>query len=206
MIHLATEEGGNIFLTGKAGTGKSWTNRRIVSRFNIAEGKTIYVTASTGIAAINVGGITVNKFGGFGLGEDYSDFDRVMDKKVMHKIQKVRLLIDEISMLDGHLFDVLECMISIIRNYHAVKERIKEIKEMIVGQVGTEGNSIMSQLMLDMRCKILADIRPWGGLQLIAVGDFFQLPPIPNSSTSPVLNNDFLSLWDEKRELKIGRQ
>ena len=47
--------GENLFLTGKAGTGKSWATKRILKRFE-EDGKIIHLTAPTGIAAINIGG------------------------------------------------------------------------------------------------------------------------------------------------------
>jgi hypothetical protein len=55
--------GGNLFLTGKAGTGKSWTSRQIRARL---VGKRLWVVAPTGVAAINVDGMTVHAWGGFG--------------------------------------------------------------------------------------------------------------------------------------------
>lgn len=91
--------GQNIFLTGKAGTGKSWTTRKIVDNCR-HENQVIHVTAPTGIAAINVNGITIHAWGGFGLGEYYTDFDKMMDPTVMEKIRKTDvLLIEEISMV-----------------------------------------------------------------------------------------------------------
>jgi hypothetical protein len=221
-IGLAAE-GKNIFLTGKAGTGKSWTTRKIVDACrSSADGKkkVIHVTAPTGIAAINVNGRTIHSWGGFGLGEYYTDFGRMMDKEIMKKIRDTdTLLIDEISMIDGHFFDVLECMISIIRCYDMLDERIKDIKKIgntisedAGGTTQNSPNSIMSPYMLEMR-RTWGDIEPWGGMQLIVVGDFFQLPPIPNSSRNigsrggnvgVLLENDELS--ETEYNLKIGRQ
>ena len=63
----AAGRGDNLFLTGKAGTGKSKTTEQIVAQFAEAN-KVIHVTAPTGIAAINVDGITINSWGKFGLG------------------------------------------------------------------------------------------------------------------------------------------
>ena len=80
-------------------TGKSWTTRKIVDNCR-HENQVIHVTAPTGIAAINVNGITIHAWGGFGLGEYYTDFDKMMDPTVMEKIRKTDvLLIEEISMV-----------------------------------------------------------------------------------------------------------
>lgn len=215
-------QGKNVFLTGKAGTGKSWTVRRIVRSVSGSSNKSsfMHVTAPTGIAAINVDGVTIHSWGGFGLGEYYSDFDRMMDKSIMEKICKTKaLLIEEISMLDGHLFDVLECMVSIIRYYDDVKDRLKDMRKESrrihedAGGTSKDAyeNSIINPYILEMRWEMLGDIPPWGGLQLIVVGDFFQLSPVPNSRSGDngdgnevLLENE--ELWESEYNLKIGRQ
>ena len=66
-VKLANE-GFNLFLTGRAGTGKSWTTKCIIDDFT-KRGRTIYTTAPTGIAACNVDGVTIHHWGRFGLGE-----------------------------------------------------------------------------------------------------------------------------------------
>ena len=72
--------------------------------------KIIYVTAPTGIAAVNVGGLTIHHWARFLLGEHYEDFNNMLSEHTMKMIRNTdTLLIDEISMLDGHLFDCLEC-------------------------------------------------------------------------------------------------
>lgn len=73
--------GENIFLTGRAGTGKSWTTRQMVNKLQKQE-KVVHVTAPTGMAAINVNGSTIHRWGGFGLGQYYEDFDKMMGKIV----------------------------------------------------------------------------------------------------------------------------
>jgi hypothetical protein len=94
-IGLAAE-GKNIFLTGKAGTGKSWTPRKIVAACRSR--KKIHITAPTGIAAINVNGRTIHSWGGFGYGEYMQDFDKMMGPETMKKIRDTdTLLIDLIS-------------------------------------------------------------------------------------------------------------
>lgn len=107
--------GENMFLTGRAGTGKSWTTRQMVKQLR-KQDKVVHVTAPTGMAAINVNGITIHRWGGFGLGQYYEDFDRMLGAKNKDRIRKTDALIfDEISMLSGHLFDVLEFAVAIVK-------------------------------------------------------------------------------------------
>ena len=210
-INLA-QRGRNIFVTGKAGTGKSFTIKSIVS---VLSHKVLYVTAPTGIAAINVNGMTFHSWGGFGIGEYYGDFDKMMDKTTMDRIRKTDvLLIDEISMVDGHLMDTLECMVSIICHYDTIKERVREIQsqhleDTTVSSSSSSSKSIMSELMLDKRFLPedqggLGDIPPWGGIQLIVVGDFFQLPPIPNKADKGLQYEDLMHTREDR--LKVGMQ
>ena len=200
-IKLASD-GENIFLTGRAGTGKSWVTKKIVDKF-CKENKIIHVTAPTGIAAINVGGVTINSWGNYHLGNYYDDFDRMWEEKTSGAIRNMHtLLIDEISMLDGHTFDVLECMVTILRCYDKVKDKIPLIK----ADAGTDHT--ISDLMLDLRWDSnsdlgLGDLPPFGGMQLIMVGDFFQLSPVPNGFDVLMLNEN---LSEGDVDLKVGRQ
>ena len=66
-IALANQ-GHNVFLTGRAGTGKSWATKRIIEDF-AKNNKTCHATAPTGIAAINVDGTTIHNWGHFNLGQ-----------------------------------------------------------------------------------------------------------------------------------------
>ena len=68
--------GQNVFITGSAGTGKSYLLNYIVQELKMkyeqesgSSGESVFVTAPTGIAAINVGGTTIHSFAGIGLGE-----------------------------------------------------------------------------------------------------------------------------------------
>lgn len=135
--------GTSLFLTGGAGTGKSFTLKKIVAELQARHGEDqVMVTASTGIAACHLGGTTVHSFAGVGLAKEKIN---ELETKVKKNRQSVRrwlecqvLIIDEISMLDGALFDVLEQLARRIRK----------------------------------------DSAPFGGIQLILCGDFFQLPPV----------------------------
>ena len=140
--------GQSIFFTGSAGTGKSFLLRRIIvalkskmAALNLPNG--VVVTAPTGIAACNVGGVTLHSFGGIGQGREPRDKLLAIVKRSSAAKNRWRdaavLVIDEISMLDGGLFDKLDY----------IARRVREKED-----------------------------RPFGGIQLILAGDFFQLPPV----------------------------
>jgi len=133
------ESGENVFLTGGAGVGKSTVIREFVSKLNPKEFPTL---ASTGAAAVLLGGRTFHSFFGVGILEGGVDatFERAMkNKNLIKRLKKVEgFILDEVSMIPGKALALAE-MIS------------REARE--------------SSL-------------PWGGLRVIAVGDFAQLPPV----------------------------
>lgn len=145
-VERSVLDGDSIFLTGNAGTGKSFLLHHLIKnlkkKHNEDDVNHVYVTASTGIAALNVNGSTVHSFAGIGLGNDEMD---ILKKKVLkNKMARGRwertkvLIIDEISMISGELFSKLESLARIIKK----------------------------------------NDKPFGGIQLIICGDFFQLPPV----------------------------
>ncbi len=135
---LLTETNDNIFLTGFAGSGKSF----LVNQFIEQAGYEIPVLASTGAAALLVRGRTFHSF--FCLGAMQERDELIIQKALSNRklISRLRacttIIIDEISMLNGRALNV--------------------------------ANQIAQQV-----CD--AD-EPWGGIRIIAVGDFAQLPPI----------------------------
>lgn len=132
----------NIFLTGPAGTGKTYVIDYIRKYFK--EKRNIAVTSSTGISAINIRGRTLHSWAGVGLGDKTVDI--LVEKITKNYHSKMRwrkvslLIIDEISMISPELFDKLEYIARIIRKNN----------------------------------------KPFGGIQLIITGDFYQLPVVKN--------------------------
>jgi len=132
----------NTFYTGSAGTGKSVVLRKLVKKLQHVYGDKVGITASTGMAACNINGSTVHKFLGIGIGQG-SAFEiskRIKrNQMVLRRWQSLKvLIIDEISMIDGILFD-----------------KVNEIAKLLRG-----------------------NRKPFGGIQLVCTGDFFQLPPV----------------------------
>lgn len=129
----------NVCITGAAGTGKSFMLSLIKEHF-----PNIHITASTGVAAVNVGGVTIHSWAGLSNGS--LPLEQIVNfilsgpgTKIRRQIKKAKILaIDEISMISAQVFDLLN-------------QVLKSVKE----------NDL-----------------PFGGVQLIILGDFFQLPPV----------------------------
>ena len=113
-------KGRSFFLTGAAGTGKSFTISSIVSEL-MSGGKKVNIVATTGIAALNVRGTTIHRWTGLGIARESVD-------ELIHKIMSRRnatarrrwqttnvLIIDEVSMLEPEYFAKLEQVAKIVR-------------------------------------------------------------------------------------------
>ncbi len=133
--------GKNVFLTGSAGAGKTYTINQYLHYLR-ARDVAVAVTASTGIAATHMNGMTIHSWAGIGISNELTAKDIARIKKrtvVAERIERTKVLvIDEISMLHRQQFELI----------NQVLQAIKE-------------NTL-----------------PFGGIQLLVAGDFFQLPPI----------------------------
>ena len=103
--------GANVFLTGEPGSGKTHTLSAYI-KWLTERGIEPSVTASTGIAATHVGGMTIHSWSGIGILDELSahDLDRILSKEhVVKRIQKAHVLIlDEISMLSGGTLSMVD--------------------------------------------------------------------------------------------------
>ncbi|KAK9463315.1 ATP-dependent DNA helicase-like protein [Lipomyces oligophaga] len=146
VIKMVCQDKKSLFFTGSAGTGKSVLLRKIIENLRLAMGEGVAVTASTGLAACNIGGTTLHSFAGIGLGRENVEslLKRVRRNRIaQNRWKKTKvLIIDEISMVDGALFDKL----------NIIAQKIRKVD------------------------------KPFGGIQLVLTGDFFQLPPVGNES------------------------
>lgn len=170
VLNLVTDQKKSVFFTGSAGTGKSVLLRETIKvlrdRYK-REPDRVAVTASTGLAACNVGGVTLHSFAGIGLGkEPVPELVKKIKRNSKAKTRWMRtkvLIVDEVSMVDGDLFDKLEGIARAIRN----------------------------------------NGRPFGGIQLVITGDFFQLPPVPDYGKVAKFSFD-AATWNTSIEHTIG--
>ena len=142
--------GRSVFLTGKAGTGKTTFLREVVA----SSSKRVVVVAPTGIAAINAGGVTIHSFFQLPLHpfipgiKVESKFAFSKEKRSIIKTIDV-LVIDEISMVRSDLLDAVD---SVLRRF---RDRSK----------------------------------PFGGVQLLMIGDLQQLTPVVTDEEAQLLSN-----------------
>ncbi len=135
----------SVFITGRAGTGKS----TLLDYFRNNTGKKVVVLAPTGVAALNVSGQTIHSF--FAFRPDIT-LDRV--KKLPARKQALiknldAVIIDEISMVRADLLDCVDRALRINRDFPEL---------------------------------------PFGGVQMIMIGDLYQLPPVVTGSEKPAFS------------------
>lgn len=135
-------DGESVLLTGAAGSGKTYVLQKFIKQVR-KQGKSVAVTATTGLAATHLNGSTIHSWSGIGIHHILSPkFAETLSRSRRDTIQKADvLIIDEISMLHDYRLD-----------------------------------------MVDDVCRAVREsAEPFGGLQVILCGDFFQLPPINRS-------------------------
>ena len=139
----------NLFISGSAGTGKSFLIQQIAQLLgkvndDCLNSSTIHITSTTGIGACGIGGVTIHSFAGINslppTTKDQIKFHLRMKPTLKKKWRKAKcIIIDEISMLDSSLWVHLDQTARIARGHLS---------------------------------------SPFGGIQIIAIGDFCQLPPV----------------------------
>ena len=139
--------GVSIYLTGSAGSGKTYLLNQYIQYLKEHD-IPVAITASTGIAATHMNGMTIHGWSGIGIREFLTekDMEDLEERQYLWKrFEKARvLIIDEVSMLHAHRLDMVE----------RICRRFKR------------------------------NDAPFGGLQVILSGDFFQLPPISKQTES----------------------
>ena len=143
-LDLLENSSKNVFVTGRAGTGKS----TLLEYFRLHTKKKIVVLAPTGVAALNVNGQTIHSFFGFKPDINLAKVKKIKPRKGKPNIYKKieAIVIDEISMVRADLLDCVDKFLRLNR-----------------------GNGL-----------------PFGGLQMIFIGDLYQLPPVITSQEKDI--------------------
>jgi len=148
-LKIMEETGKHVFITGRAGTGKS----TLLNYFCNHTDKKAVILAPTGVAAVNVGGQTIHSFFGFKPDVTLSAIRKKFknDKKNLYKKLET-VVVDEISMVRA---DLLDCVDKFLRLN------------------GPDGK------------------QPFGGVQMIFIGDLYQLPPVVTSHEREIFREHY---------------
>ena len=147
----------SLFLTGKAGTGKTTFLREVVRYTK----KKCIVLAPTGIAAVNAGAMTIHSFFQFGLGPFVQG---VIEPKSDFRINKSKL------------------------------ELIRHLQLLIIDEVSMVRADLMDHIDVELR-RIRRNSKPFGGVQLLMIGDLQQLPPIAHGGEDDLLRQYYKTLY-----------
>lgn len=151
--------GHNVFLTGAAGSGKTYLLNQYISYLR-SHSISVGITASTGIAATHMGGTTIHSWSGMGIRAAMSD------KEIQELFKRPYL-----------------------------RNRFKNTKVLIIDEISMLHSFRLE--LVDMICRAFKrNDYPFGGMQVIMCGDFFQLPPVAKKDE----NGDFVTKsvsWQE---------
>ena len=149
-LQLLEQTPAHVFLTGRAGTGKS----TLLQYFRATTKKTLAVLAPTGVAAVQVQGQTIHAFFGFGPDITVAKVRHRRDRESALFKRLQTIVIDEISMVRA---DLLDCIDAFLR--------------------------------LNGRAPSL----PFGGIQMVFIGDLYQLPPVVPPAEEAVFRTHYPS-------------
>ncbi|KXN81113.1 ATP-dependent DNA helicase PIF1 [Leucoagaricus sp. SymC.cos] len=166
-VYERVKAGKNVFFTGSAGTGKSVLLREIIKlkRNLLYYPEAVAITASTGIAAINIGGVTLHSWAGIKLGGEPVErfvgkirYQRLFEPVLKRWKEVQTLIIDEISMIDGALFDYLEEIARGLRKSSLPFGGIQQVRLIEIGNpLMTLPFLAFANMLNEMRCGEMQD-------------------------------------------------
>ena len=169
------ETGISVFLTGKAGTGKTTFLKHIVENC----GKRLAVVAPTGVAAVNAGGVTIHSF---------------FQLPLCPYLPDVKELVTEYQMPE--------------KNRSLRKDRVKILRTLellIIDEISMVRADILDAIDATLK-RYRKNDRPFGGVQLLMIGDVQQLPPVVTESEKPFMDQVYPSpfFFNSRAFRKLG--
>lgn len=172
VLRFVNQTHKNIFLTGKAGTGKTTLLRKIIQTTH----KNTVVVAPTGIAALNAGGVTIHSLFQFPFASFIPD---EFDTPVVNDYVRI----ENRTTLKKH-FSMRGTKLNIIRN----------MELLIIDEVSMLRADLLDAIDFQLRT-IRRDQRPFGNVQVLFIGDLLQLPPVVKNQEWDILRNYYPSMF-----------
>src|SRR5690606_20786439 len=152
----------NIFLTGKAGTGKT-TFLKYIRQHSY---KKMAVAAPTGVAAMNAGGTTLHALFWLPFGMYIENYEPAWND-------------------DNHIYNRSR-LFSKIKLTKQRRALLREIELLVIDEVSMVRADLLDAIDAILR-SVRSDARPFGGLQLLFIGDMYQLPPVVKDREREIL-------------------
>ena len=151
IFHLVEFTNRNVFLTGKAGTGKTTFLNEFVKKTR----KNHIILAPTGIAAINAGGVTIHSM--FGL--------------------PLRTFIPTLERIDENLGNNIQDLVGHFKYRKQKLKLLREVELIIIDEVSMLRADVLDMMDFSLR-HIRRNAQRFGGVQMLFIGDLYQLPPV----------------------------
>jgi len=172
VLKFINQTNHSIFLTGKAGTGKTTLLRQIISTTH----KNTVVVAPTGIAALNAGGVTIHSMFQLAPGSFVPDPTFEPDYSSGFKIDSIASL--------GKTFKMSGIKQSVIR----------AMDLLVIDEVSMLRADLLDAMDFVMR-RVRRKEQPFGGVQVLFIGDLLQLPPVVKNEEWHVLKNYYQGVF-----------
>ncbi|MFE2864174.1 helix-turn-helix domain-containing protein [Sphingobacterium multivorum] len=161
----------NVFITGKAGTGKT-TFLKYIREHSY---KKMAITAPTGVAAMNAGGTTLHSLFWLPFGTFIEDYELRWDEQDSHIYNKLRLF----------------STIKLTKQRRAI---LQELELLVIDEVSMVRADTLDAINVILQ-SVRRDMRPFGGLQVLFIGDLYQLPPVVKDAEWNVLRDHYSSVF-----------
>lgn len=161
----------NLFITGKAGTGKT-TFLKYIREHSY---KKMAITAPTGVAAMNAGGTTLHSLFWLPFGTFVEDYELRWDEQDSHIYNKSRLF----------------STIKLTKQRRAI---LQELELLVIDEVSMVRADTLDAINVILQ-SVRRDMRPFGGLQVLFIGDLYQLPPVVKDTEWTILRDHYSSVF-----------
>ena len=172
ILRLINHTNTNIFLTGKAGTGKTTLLKKIIQTTH----KNTVVVAPTGIAALNAGGVTVHSMFQLAPGGYIPDTTFISDPNDGIKLESIASL-------------------SKTFNMSGLKQAVlRSLDLLVIDEVSMLRADLLDAMDFVLR-RVRRNEQPFGGVQMLFIGDLLQLPPVVKNEEWRVLQNYYQGMF-----------
>lgn len=168
-VSFVNQTNQHLFLTGKAGTGKTTFLKYIRENSH----KKMAVTAPTGVAAMNAGGTTLHALFWLPFGTFIEDYPLQWNEQDSHIYNKSRLF----------------STIKLTRQRRAI---LQELELLVIDEVSMVRADTLDAIDVILK-SVRRDMRPFGGVQMLFIGDLYQLPPVVRDHEWQVLRDHYSS-------------